>query len=212
MSRWSCSIAAVPLAAVLVLLVVRYGLTLHALAYAALACVLGKVTVVDLRTMTIPNRLVAAGIAVWAAYVALSAAACAVLGQAACQVGNAVALQASVFAPLGFGPVASLVLDGLLGAFALGGGSLVLSLLLDALLGGQSLGGGDVKLLFVTGLFLGLPLGVFSLVLACVLGLVLSPLLKVPGGAFPFGPSIAAATVLTLLLGANAVGYAGLLG
>ena len=136
----------------------------------------------------------------------------------------------SLFAPLvGAGWLAGL-LDGLAGGLLVGGGILLFSLVFDAVTGKTSLGGGDVKLLFAVGLFLGAALSLLNLLVACVLGLVFAAfrLRGAPsapcgkavkdaagegGGAspestpppvdkaIPFGPAIAAATMLTLLGG-----------
>ena len=87
-----------------------------------------------------------------------------------------------------------------------GGALLLLSLALDKALGKESLGGGDVKLVAVTGLYLGFVGTLFTLVLACVLGLALAPALrKRAGQAFPFGPALSAAAAAMLLWGGGAV-------
>lgn len=123
----------------------------------------------------------------------------------------------SMFAPLvGAGWLAGL-LDGLAGAVLVGGGILLFSLAFDAVTGKTSLGGGDVKLLFAVGLFLGVAMSLLNLLVACVLGLVFAAVrLRTPQGgagaqdggggspgakAFPFGPAIAAAAMLTVLGG-----------
>ena len=90
-------------------------------------------------------------------------------------------------------------------AVIFGGGLLLLSLLLDRILKRDSLGGGDIKLYFVVGLYLGLASTLFSLLLACVLGLIFAFLRKRFGKTeneqIPFGPSIAAAAAVMLLFG-----------
>lgn len=123
----------------------------------------------------------------------------------------------SMFVPLvGAGWLAGL-LDGLAGAVLVGGGILLFSLAFDAVTGKTSLGGGDVKLLLAVGLFLGVAMSLLSLLVACVLGLVFAAIrLRSPQGeagaqdggdgspgakAFPFGPAIAAAAMLTVLGG-----------
>ena len=93
----------------------------------------------------------------------------------------------------------------LLAAAVFGGGLLLLSLLMDRVLKRDSLGGGDIKLYFVVGLYLGLAATLFSLLLACVFGLLFALLRKCFGKAMnepiPFGPSIAAAAAVMLLFG-----------
>ncbi len=86
-----------------------------------------------------------------------------------------------------------------------GGGLLLLSLVMDRILKRDSLGGGDIKLFFVVGIYLGIAGTLFSLLLACVLGLLFAFLRKTFGKAegeqIPFGPSIAAAAAVMLLFG-----------
>ena len=88
---------------------------------------------------------------------------------------------------------------------AFGGGLLLLSLLMDRILKRDSLGGCDIKLYFVVGLYLGIAATLFSLLLACVLGLLFAFLRnrfgKAIGEPIPFGPSIAAAAAVMLLFG-----------
>ncbi|WP_139651328.1 prepilin peptidase [Raoultibacter phocaeensis] len=220
-------IVEIVMAAVFVLLALRYGFTVQALAYAALACILCGVALVDFDTYTIPNGFILAGIAVWAATVWF-------LAPPANGFGPGSAFEAQ----LGSGNLAMLA-DGVAGGVALGGGVLVLSLLFEWVTKRESLGGGDVKLLFVAGLFLGVPLGLFALLLACIIGLVLAFVLRLSGGsskskpgapvregrssgpgesesfrtrAIPFGPAIALSIVLTLLIGPACVTwYVGLL-
>ena len=76
---------------------------------------------------------------------------------------------------------------------------------MDRILKRDSLGGGDIKLFFVVGIYLGIAGTLFSLLLACVLGLLFAFLRKTFGKAegeqIPFGPSIAAAAAVMLLFG-----------
>ena len=82
---------------------------------------------------------------------------------------------------------------------------LLFSLLFDKITGKESLGGGDIKLLFVVGLYLGLAVGFFNLILSCITGLLMVALLKKQ--RIPFGPAIAAATYISLLAGPAVVGW-----
>ena len=92
---------------------------------------------------------------------------------------------------------------GVLPGLVIGGGVLCLSLVMDRVLGRDTMGGGDIKLLALLGMFLPFSQCLVLLILACVLGIVLGAvLLKVnPGSAFPFGPALAAAAWITLLVG-----------
>ncbi len=95
-----------------------------------------------------------------------------------------------------------------------GGALLGLSLVMDKLMGRETLGGGDVKLLAVAGLYLGFVGTLFTLLLACVLGLAFALALKKRAGqAFPFGPALSAAAAGMLLFGGGLTEwYLGLLG
>ena len=121
--------------------------------------------------------------------------------------------------PFTFVSVQDTVLHVLAG-LVFGGGILVISNILDRVLGRESLGGGDVKLLAVSGLYLGMTGMLFALVLACVLGLLVHAAGRRgegeesgKGKAFPFGPSISLAVGLILLFGEPLIRwYLGLLG
>ena len=82
---------------------------------------------------------------------------------------------------------------------------LILVLVMDRVLGRESMGGGDIKLFFVAGLYFSLLQLLVVVILACVLGIVLSLLTGKTTGdeenpkAFPFGPAIALATCASLL-------------
>lgn len=193
------------MAALFALLLWEYGLSIQMVTYWALACILCGAALVDIDTYTIPNGFIIAGIAVWFASVWLMASPVVGFG-----VG-------SLFAPLlglGFFPV---LVDGLVGGLVVGGGILAFSLIFDKVTGRTSLGGGDVKLLFMVGLFLGVFGSLFNLILACILGLVFAFVWQLSQSrssadddgesfktrAIPFGPAIAASTVLTLLVGSQ---------
>lgn len=101
-------------------------------------------------------------------------------------------------------------------AFVFGGGVLVISLIMDHVMKKDTLGGGDIKLLFVTGLYFGFVGTLFVLMLACIAGLVFNMCLmkkRDNNGGFPFGPWIAAASIVMLLAGDPLISwYSGLLG
>ncbi len=63
-------------------------------------------------------------------------------------------------------------LDGLAGGVIVAGGTLIVVLIFEKVKGVEAMGGGDIKLLFVTGLFLGLAANVLCLILACVIGII----------------------------------------
>lgn len=79
---------------------------------------------------------------------------------------------------------------------------------LDGLIGGVAVGGGDIKLLFLTGLFLGWQKNLLCLLLACVVGLLWG-LVRAKRGqqGLPWGPGIALAAWCTALFGQNLIDW-----
>ena len=96
-----------------------------------------------------------------------------------------------------------------LAAVVYGGGMLAVALVMDRVLGRDSMGGGDIKLIAVSGLYLGMIGTLFTVIIACFIGLLFYLLLKnrERGAAFPFGPSIAVSAALMLLYGGPLVGW-----
>ena len=83
--------------------------------------------------------------------------------------------------------------DALLGAFVVAGTILVLVLLFEKIKGVEAMGGGDIKLLFMTGTFLGLAANIVCLLLSCLIGIFwgLAATVGKEEKTFPWGPSIA---------------------
>jgi leader peptidase (prepilin peptidase)/N-methyltransferase len=92
---------------------------------------------------------------------------------------------------------------------------LILVLIMEKVLKKETMGGGDIKLLFVTGLYLGWARNILVIFLACIIGIVMG-LVQQRGTEeteedseesneqsfyFAFGPSIALSAVLVLFLG-----------
>ena len=93
-------------------------------------------------------------------------------------------------------------LYGILGMF---GNALAVSLplwllvaLMDRILGKKTMGGGDIKLVFVTGMYLGWEQNLLMLFVAGIIAL--SYVLVRKEKEIPFGPAIAIATVLIMIL------------
>ena len=84
---------------------------------------------------------------------------------------------------------------------------LAVVLLYEKLRKTDAMGGGDIKLLCLTGLYLGWMKNLLCLLLACVLGIVFALVTLKRRGTegdarlIPWGPSISAAAILTLLWG-----------
>lgn len=152
----------------------KFGLSLQTLEACLLLSALFAIALIDFDTMEIPDGLLLFSAAVFEAF---------------------------VFAhPDPFGRL----LSGVLGAVVFGGGLLLISLVMDYVLKRDSLGGGDVKLFAVLGLFLGLEVGLFCLILSCIVGL-LGLIFSGRKGEFPFGPSITIAAFISLMVGSEAV-------
>ena len=163
----------------------RFGLTVLCLRNYVFLCCLFCLSLVDLDTMTIPDGVHIISAAAWVA---------------------ALPFTFVSWADTGLHVLAGVVF---------GGGLLLVSLVLDKVLGRESLGGGDIKLVAVTGLYLGMAGSLFSMMIACIVGLAFYLLLRRRSGegqAFPFGPSLALAAGIMLLFGEPLVRwYTGLL-
>ena len=170
-----------------VLCLLRFDLTVLCLRNWIFLCCLFCLSLVDLEAMIIPNGCLILAVCVWAAAIPF------------------------------LRPGWRALLNSGIAAILFGGGVLLLSLLLDRILKKESLGGGDIKLLAVTGLYLGIVGSLFQMILACVLGLLYALLRRreILAGKeqFAFGPAISAAAYVVLLYGDAAVNwYLGLLG
>ena len=112
-------------ALVFVSLLLRYDISLRTLEAWAVACLLLACAFADLEGYIIPDRFIAVGVVLF--------------------------IVTLFFVP----DPGKRALDGLIGGVAVGGGVLLLALLMEKLLRRDAMGGGDIKLLFLTGLFLG---------------------------------------------------------
>ena len=176
-------VAEITTGAVYVLVLLKYDISLQALQWALYASVLLLCAFADLEGYIIPDGALIVGAAVRAVYL--------------------------VFTHASKGAW----IDALLGGFAVGGGLLLVVLAYEKIKKVEAMGGGDLKLLFVTGLYLG-PVGnLLCLFAACVLGIVFG-LIATKGEnetPFPWGPSISAAGILTALYGESLIqAYLGL--
>ena len=162
--------------AVFVLIVLKFDISLQALGALALACVLLAGAFADLEGYIIPDRFVLAGIGLRVVWFFFE--------------------DWRVTLP-----------DALLGGFAVGGGLLAFVLLYEKLRKIEAMGGGDLKLLFVTGLWLGWAKNLLCLLLACVFGIVFGLATQKRRAQqenakiLPWGPSICAAGIITMLAG-----------
>ena len=164
--------------AVFVLIVLKFDISLQALGALALACVLLAGAFADLEGYIIPDRFIAVGVVLF--------------------------IVTLFFVP----DPGKRALDGLIGGVAVGGGVLLLALLMEKLLRRDAMGGGDIKLLFLTGLFLGWQKNLLCLLLACVVG-ILWGLVRAKRGqqGLPWGPGIALAAWCAALFGQNLIDW-----
>lgn len=157
-----------------VLCLLRFGLTVLCLRNYIFLCMLFMLTLTDIDDMIIPDGCHLVSVIAWIA--------------------------AEPFLFDGWGGVLSHVGAALL----YGGGLLAISLVLDRITGRDTLGGGDIKLIAVVGLYLGIIGTLFTLIIACMGGLLFNVIKSRSSDeskAFPFGPWIAAAAALMLLYG-----------
>ena len=96
-----------------------------------------------------------------------------------------------------------LLIDGLAISLPL----LLLVLLMEKLWKKEVMGGGDIKLLFVTGIYLGWAENLLAIFFACIIGIVVGMIQMRKQGSeaeenyFPFGPSIALGAGISMLVG-----------
>ncbi len=106
----------------------------------------------------------------------------------------------------------SALVDGLIGALAIGVPLLLFVLLADYMVGRETMGGGDIKLLTALGFHFGAAQMLVLLILSCCIGIAFSLTQKFckygsPKKEMPFGPSIALATWATSLLGYGLINW-----
>lgn len=105
------------------------------------------------------------------------------------------------------------VLEMLIDGLAISVPLLLLVLIMEHILKKEAMGGGDIKLLFVTGLYLGWEKNLLAIFLACIIGIVIGVIQMrkqdaktEEGEYFPFGPSIALGAVIAMLIGDQVIG------
>lgn len=185
----------------------RFGITLKALCFMGFGFFLFVLSLADYESFIIPDRFV------------LGAAAFGILTGYHIYPKNAWAV--SVYRlQLLENHWLSVILEGLI----LAAGLLLIVLVFDFLTRKEAMGGGDIKLMFAVGCALGVPAGVLSLFISCIIGLffALIPGIKAKNRkditadewdtpknleAFPFGPSICIAVFLVSLIGNSILSF-----
>lgn len=125
-----------------VLTLLRFDLSFICLRNYIFFCCLFCLSLVDLEKQEIPNGLLIASVVAWVAFV-----------------------------PLMEQPLETLK-NGLIAGAAFGVGMLLIVLLMDKIMKKDTMGGGDIKLFAVVGLYCGVFGSIFTLILACVFGLL----------------------------------------
>ena len=181
-------------AAVFVGIVYVHGLSFETVELLIFACVLLFLSLTDLDSYIIPNACIVIALVVRAVYLGV----------------------AYFMGTVSLDAIGYYVASGLGMGIAL----VIVVLIADKVLGRESMGGGDLKLYAVAGFYFGWQQGLFVVIVSCVIGIVVA-LLSMRGNtsneepsesdvesdegvmkrAIPFGPSIAAACVITMLAG-----------
>lgn len=151
------------------------GLSVGALELCVLSCILLGLSLVDLEIYIIPDRFIIAGIIWWAVLIPFR------------------------------GDIVYELIRSLVGGLIIGGAMLLLSWIFLKVTKKEGLGGGDIKLLFMTGLFLGPVRSLLSLIIACIVGILFSAFAK--KRKIPFGPAISVAVYISMLIGQYAVDW-----
>lgn len=107
------------------------------------------------------------------------------------------------------------VKNGVLGAIVCGGGVLVVVTLIEFLVKNEVMGGGDIKLFAMLGLFLGVKLGLITVLLSVYVGaiygivtIVYSKLRKMEyKSMIPYGPFISVAAFIALIYGEKIINW-----
>lgn len=105
--------------------------------------------------------------------------------------------------------------DSILGAVICGGGMLLLINLIELIAKKQIMGGGDIKLLFMTGLFLGIKGGLLTILISVYVGaiygigtIIQNKINKQEyNSMIPYGPFISVGALITVLCGTNIINW-----
>ena len=171
----SSLIGEVSLAMLFVLVTIRYDITTELLLMLFFTCILFLITITDLYEQIIPDGCIITAIVVRFVYYL-------------------------VFEGFSWSGILQLVINGLSVSLPL----LILVLIMEKILKKEAMGGGDIKLVFVTGLYLGWQQNLFMLLVACIIGIIFAYVQMQKEGegvAIPFGPSLAIGSIITMLIG-----------
>ena len=155
----------------------KFDISLQALEYMIFVCLLMVCSFADLEGRIIPDRFIIAGLLVLTGFFVI------------------------------LNDPAKVALDDLIGGAGIAGLLLIVVLVFEKIKGIEAMGGGDIKLIFMTGIFLGWKANLLCLFIACIIGIISGLVFKHEDGdrTFPWGPSIALAAVICMLFGNEAV-------
>lgn len=171
----SSLIGEVSLAVLFVLVTIRYDITTELLLMLFFTCILYLITITDMYEQIIPDGCIITAIVVRLIYYL-------------------------IFEGFSWSGLLQLVISGLSVSLPL----LLVVLIMEKILKKEAMGGGDIKLVFVTGLYLGWQQNLLMLLFACIIGIVFAYMQMQKEGegvAIPFGPSLAIGSVITMLVG-----------
>ena len=105
--------------------------------------------------------------------------------------------------------------DSIIGAVICGGGVLILIYLIELLIKKEAMGGGDIKLFGMVGLFLGIKLGLLTILLSVYVGaiygvatIIYSKIKKKEfNSMIPYGPFISVGALISILYGTNIINW-----
>ena len=161
-----------------VLVLFRYDISLSTLQYLILVIILLAISLIDLDIAIIPDRFILAGI-----------------------------INYVVFAVLGGGNIIKNILTGVFNGIVIAVPLIIIVLIMDKVLKKESMGGGDIKLFFMVSMYFNWKYSLFMVLLSCIIGIVFTLIFSNIKAndednpmAFPFGPSIAASAVISLIV------------
>jgi len=113
------------------------------------------------------------------------------------------------------GNVKTELISSLIGGIAVAGGLLIIVLIFEKIIGREAMGGGDIKLIAMTGMYLGWQRNILALFIACVIGIIFGLATQrkrnnsdcEDSKVFPFGPSIALAAWICLIWGDQLINW-----
>ncbi len=189
------------------LFVFKFDISFYALRSMGLAVILTGLSLVDLKTYTIPDRFHIAGILWWILtlpFITYTKG-----------VGLMSYLSPDFFLAAGdnipgdfsgttfFSYIIRDFSIGLVSGLSVALFMMIVSLIFDKVSGKESLGGGDIKLLFMTGLYMSTYVAFFNLFLSSIIGIMFVFCLKKE--KIPFGPAISVASLVSITVGTDFV-------